>query len=96
MRIVSLMAIRGIWVGNLFMHGHGIGPGWTGWNDEDEEIILEGPDDWRYHEVWDEIVANAEWTDNATGHKYRLYQDDDLWMIRADVELCDDCTKQIG
>ena len=47
--------------------------------DEEQWAILEvGPDHEHYWDVWDEVLDNAETTCGAV-----LYQDGDLWLIRA-------------
>ena len=44
-----------------------------------------GPDqDW-YGESWQAILDAAEWEED--GETWRLHQNGDLWMVRADVEL---------
>lgn len=80
---------EGVYIGQQFIHAVMAWEGWTGWTDEDEEILLEGPGDWRYDEVWEEVLANAEYTDAASGKKWKLRMDCDLWMIREDVEICE-------
>lgn len=84
---------HGIWIGNEFMSRHSPWQedgGWDGWSYEDEKIILDGPDNWLYGEVWDEILTNAILENYTTGINYRLYQDDSLYMVRSDITICED------
>lgn len=50
------------------------------WNvdKEDIEILLAGPDHENYWDVWDDVLANARYTD-ANGVEWALWQDDDLF-----------------
>lgn len=49
-----------------------------GISDKDKNILLQGPENEWYWETWDEVLDNAEYTDE-NGHEYRLHQDGDLW-----------------
>lgn len=47
-----------------------------------------GPDQETYWESWQAILDSTEWVED--GETWRLYQNGDLWMVRADVELPED------
>ena len=52
--------------------------------DKEKFPALADPENEWYWEAWDELLNKAEWTDPDTGHKWRLWQDGDLFMIRDD------------
>ena len=51
-----------------------------GIKDEDAEILASGPDHEYYWETWDDVLSNAQYTDEE-GNKYFLNQDGDLWAF---------------
>lgn len=60
---------------------------WWFYSLEDAQILRDGPDHEHYWEVWEEVIGNAYWQENAEGPKYFLYQQDDLWMIHEDYSV---------
>lgn len=50
---------------------------------EDGEILASGPEHEFYWETWDDVLRNAEYTDED-GNKYFLSQDGDLWALCYD------------
>jgi len=52
---------------------------------EDWAIVENGPDEEFYWEAWDNILENARIL--ADGHFWGLWQDQDLFAIRADADL---------
>lgn len=55
-------------------------------SDEEWKVLEAGPNHDHYWDVWDEVLQKAEivFPDNNT---YRLYQDNDLWLIPAKEQL---------
>jgi len=47
---------------------------------EDEEILLEGPDNEEYWETWDHVTQNAQYVD-LDGLIWHLWQDGDLFGV---------------
>lgn len=50
---------------------------------EQERILLDGPDNEAYWDVWNEVLMDAE--TRHQGHKWTLHQDGALWMVRDDM-----------
>lgn len=78
---------RGIYVPQSFAesyqaHEWGIG-------EEDESILMAGPDAEDYWDTWDDVIKQAIYEDDD-GMKWTLYQDGDLWAIREDHEWEED------
>jgi len=62
-------------------------PGWSGFDKDDVETCLAGPDEEWYWEAWDNISQNAEFTNPKDGSKWMLWQDGDLWAVRSDIDI---------
>jgi len=60
---------------------------WSGFKDEDIEILLQGPDHEHYWDAWDSVLGSTKFTDSRDRTWY-LYQDGDLWIYNE--ELMDD------
>jgi hypothetical protein len=56
----------------------------SGVGDEEWEILLSGPSNEDYWDVWDEVECFAIIRDKGTS--YFLYQDGDLWLIPEGME----------
>ncbi len=79
-RIVLLLTdARGIYIPRDFSEF----TDWTNISTEDRAIIA-NPEHTMYWETWDDILANARYTDKE-GHVWLLYQEGDLWAIRSDL-----------
>jgi len=52
------------------------------------ETCLAGPDGEHYYDAWNEIIRDA--TLKHDGYEWFLWQNDDLFMIRRDVEVPED------
>ena len=50
---------------------------------DDAAILASGPDHEFYWETWDDVLSNAQYTDEE-GNKYFLSQDGDLWAFCYD------------
>lgn len=48
-------------------------------DDEDLQILREGPDHEHYWDAWDSVMSRAKFTDSK-GNEWHLYQDGDLWL----------------
>ena len=48
------------------------------------EILMDGPTNELYWEVWDEVLNNATVKDKKTGIVYTVYQREDLWLLPLD------------
>lgn len=49
-----------------------------GITNEDDAILLHGPDDEWYWETWDNVLDYAKYVDDQ-GYEWSLWQDGDLW-----------------
>jgi hypothetical protein len=58
----------------------------AGLDGDDLAILLDGPDNKHYWDVWGDVLDNGTVTDRS-GNVYSLYQDDDLFAIDVSVEL---------
>lgn len=56
---------------------------------EDIEILSSGPDSEYYLDTWEAVGSNAVITSDE-GTRYRLHQDEDLWLIPEDYEWPDE------
>lgn len=70
---------RGIYIPQAFAQNFDVKE-W-GIGEEDEKILLDGPDNELYWEVWDDVVRNAVYDDPQTGTLWNLYQDGDLFAV---------------
>ena len=70
--------VRGVYIPRDFATD-GIHEYFRNINPEDINICAEGPDHELYWEAWDNIRANATYTD-PDGITWHLYQDGDLWL----------------
>lgn len=52
--------------------------GWTVPDADQVEVLNRGPDDEAYWEVWERVLDNAAFTDEA-GNEWSLHHDGDLW-----------------
>ena len=52
---------------------------------EEMQILLNGPDDDLYWQVWDEVIDSLEIS--IGGIKHTLYENGDLWLIAEDEEI---------
>lgn len=60
---------------------------WEGIDEDDANVLSEGPDHEDYWEAWDNVLNDAYYTD---GDKtFGLYQDGDLFAICREVEITD-------
>lgn len=89
---ILLSDSHGIYVPQTFCEYYDGVAGWEGIDEEDKNACLGGPEgpagEW-YWEAWDAILNNARFVDPVTGDVWYLYQDGDLFAIRADIELED-------
>lgn len=79
----------GIYVPQRFAQGFDMGA-W-GVSDEDQTILVAGPDEEHYWGVWDTVLQGAEFT-NKEGNTFRLEQDDSLFAV--DNRLCNRCAAE--
>jgi len=56
-------------------------------SEEDEKILMDGPDNDLYWETWDDVIREAEYTDED-GIVWSLWQDGDLFAV-----VIPECTK---
>lgn len=56
---------------------------WECFDDEQKDILLSGPENELYWDVWTEVLDNAFLIHN--GKKWTLYQDGDLWAIPEEI-----------
>lgn len=71
----------GIYIPKEFIAGYA--DGFTGIGKESRETLLQGPDAEGYWEAWESVMDSAEYID-LDGHKWQLYEDGDLFMVRDD------------
>jgi hypothetical protein len=60
----------------------------SGVSDEDWSILEAGPDHEHYWDAWCDVCDHAVITDD-TGHKFRIHQDGDCWLIPDGMEWSD-------
>ena len=51
---------------------------------EDIDILLEGPDHEWYFETWDDVIDNAEYVDDD-GYKWFIWSNDGVFIVREDM-----------
>ena len=73
----------GIYVPQKFINSF---ENWDNIDNDDRRSVANGPDNEYYWESWQNILDNATHTDD-NGNKWVLYQDDSLFVIRADIEI---------
>ena len=75
---------HGIYVPQCFVRNFDL----SKWNGIDDDDIREcdNPDNEFYWESWDNILQNAEYVDD-NGHRWGLWQNNDLWVYRTDIEI---------
>lgn len=83
---------RGVYIPRDFADMYGTEYGVT---DDDLAILLDGPDNDHYWDVWHDVLDYAEYQDD-NGHTWRLYQDSDLFIYRhtdfdTTAYVCADC-----
>jgi hypothetical protein len=66
----------GIYVPKIFAENFAVL--WDGYDSEDIEILMNGPDNEYYWEAWDNVLRDSYVIDTE-GRKWVLYQDSDLW-----------------
>lgn len=68
---------RGIYIPQKFAENFCM----TAWhiNDDDRDVLLAGPDNEFYWEVWEDVL-NYAYTEQF-GERWTLYQDDDLFVV---------------
>lgn len=73
---------RGIYVPLKFI----VSFDWAGWGvTEDQlDVISDGPEGEDYWEAWEEVLRDAQYTDED-GMKWTLYHDDSLFVVREDM-----------
>lgn len=54
------------------------------WNEDQKSILLDGPDNESYWDVWHEILDNCETKDGG-----KLHQDGDVWVVYVDKAVSD-------
>jgi hypothetical protein len=54
------------------------------------EILESGPDNEEYWDAWINVESNAVITDPSNGIEYRVYQNDDCWLVPTDCEIPED------
>lgn len=75
---------RGIYIPQNFAKNFNLDE-W-GINGEEAAPLFDGPDHEEYWDAWEDVLRNAEYTDDK-GHKWTLYQDGDLFCVREDYEF---------
>lgn len=70
---------RGIYIPRDFAEVVRAGTCWSGFNDEDIDILLQGPDHELYWDAWDSVLGSTKFTDSR-GRTWYLSQDGDLWI----------------
>lgn len=85
--LLILDSNRGIYIPQGFaeMHEHFYGT-WSNVNQDDLDILLEGPDHEWYWESWQTVCDNAEYL-GTDGVKYTLYQDGDVWLVPEGMSM---------
>ena len=78
---------RGVYIPRDFAEIVRAGTCWSGYNDKDIEILLQGPDHEWYWEAWDSVLMSTRFTDSRD-RTWHLSQDGDLWVFCE--ELMDD------
>jgi hypothetical protein len=68
---------NGVYIPQLFVKQF---DGWKNIDSEDTELLLKGPEEDWYWDTWDQLMGNAEYTDQL-GYVWKLYQDGDLFAI---------------
>lgn len=81
---ILLDANRGIYIPQAF--GQTYDPEDWGMSPKDWDPLLAGPGHDLYWEAWDNVLANASYTDSK-GHRWFLFQDGDLFAYREDEDL---------
>ena len=60
--------------------------GWSNISTEAAEILEKGIDEEFYWDAWRSVLGRAFYIDEW-GHRWRLYQENDLFRIRDDIEI---------
>ena len=68
---------RGIYIPQHFAESHG--ENWTGFDNEDIAVLMDGPENEEYWDTWGHVLDNAEVT--FRGYTWTLYQDGDLFCV---------------
>lgn len=61
----------------------------SGVDDETWAILEHGPDHEHYWDAWSDVCDGATVIDD-NGHKFRVYQDGDCWLVPHDMEWDDE------
>jgi hypothetical protein len=61
----------------------------AGVSGDDWEILEAGPEHELYWDTWNDVEQNAVVTDDK-GHKFRIHQDGDCWLIPEGMEWSDE------
>lgn len=66
-------------------------PAETHWHydEDDRQILLQGPDHELYWDTWDDVLNTAYYLDPNDGRKFTLMQDSDLFAIQEGYYLDD-------
>lgn len=62
---------------------------WSGVTQEEFRILCKGPNNVHYWDVWNEVLNNAYFIEEATGRKFQLHQDGDLFAY-CESEMTDE------
>jgi hypothetical protein len=76
---------RGIYIPQYFAESSS--KGWSGVEESERDILLEGPEHLEYWDAWCKVLDNAEYHNH--GHVWRLYQNGDLFVV-CDELMTDD------
>jgi hypothetical protein len=84
--VLLVDGLHGVYVPQQFARKHAAeSPRWVGFEEEDLQILLNGPDTEGYWEAWEMVEANARYVDKD-GRIWRLWQESDLFAYTGDGE----------
>jgi len=75
---------RGIYIPRDFAEVARAGTCWSGYDDADLDILIQGPEQESYWEAWDSVLATTKFTDSRD-RIWNLHQDGDLWIYCAEL-----------
>jgi hypothetical protein len=76
---ILLDSNRGVYIPQHFAEIVQAGMSWEGYDSDDIDALLQGPDSENYWEVWEDVYSNTVFVD-SNGNRWCLWQDGDLFI----------------
>ena len=86
---------RGVYIPRDFAEIVGDDSGWTNFDQKDIDLLLKGPEEESYWDVWNDIIDNIKFTD-SNGNEWKLCQYGDLWLYCGPLMTDDEYQEFFG